>query len=175
MPRKKADEGSGRRSEVVTVRLDPRLKYLAEVSARKQRRPLSGFIEWAVEQSLDRVNLRESPEIPVTVAQAERSHRLWDVDEADRVARLALHFPELLTYDEQLIWRLVRSNGYVWRGQYAGADSSWQWVVGEKQLLWDRLREHWETFKGVAAGRISVENLPTWARHDPKPKDDDDI
>ena len=52
MPRRKRDGGTPKRSEVVTVRLDPKLKYLAELAARKHRRPLSSFIEWAVEQSL---------------------------------------------------------------------------------------------------------------------------
>ena len=52
-------EGAGKKSEVVTVRLDPKLKYLAELAARKHRRPLSSYIEWAVEQSLSRVWLDE--------------------------------------------------------------------------------------------------------------------
>ena len=47
------------RSETVTVRLDPKLRYLAELAARKQRRSLSSYIEWAVEDSLSRVPLRE--------------------------------------------------------------------------------------------------------------------
>ena len=57
--RRGRDEGAGKKSEVVTVRLDPKLKYLAELAARKHRRPLSSYIEWAVEQSLSRVWLEE--------------------------------------------------------------------------------------------------------------------
>jgi predicted HicB family RNase H-like nuclease len=47
---------SGKRSEVVTVRLEPKLKYLAELAARKQRRSLSSYVEWAIKQSLSQAH-----------------------------------------------------------------------------------------------------------------------
>src|SRR5690242_1370023 len=108
MAKRAREDGAARKSEVVTVRLDPKLKYLAELAARKQRRPLSSFIEWAVEQSLSRVLIKEDPRgSDLTVADAERRHRLWDLDEPERIVRLALNYPELLTLREQLIWKLV--------------------------------------------------------------------
>ena len=101
-------EGAGKKSEVVTVRLDPKLKYLAELAARKHRRPLSSYIEWAVEQSLSRVWLEEQPNGEgVSVADAERAQHLWDLDEPDRVVRLAINYPDLLTHEEQLVWKLA--------------------------------------------------------------------
>ena len=59
MAEEKRKGGGGKlaRSETVTVRLDPKLRYLAELAARKQRRTVSSFIEWAVEQSFSGVNL----------------------------------------------------------------------------------------------------------------------
>ena len=117
--RRGRDEGAGKKSEVVTVRLDPKLKYLAELAARKHRRPLSSYIEWAVEQSLSRVWLEEPFNGEGTsVADAERTQHLWDLDEPDRVVRLALNYPDLLTHEEQLVWKLVRENGVVWKGRY---------------------------------------------------------
>jgi predicted transcriptional regulator len=161
-------DGAKKRSEVVTVRLDPRLKYLAEIAARKQRRTLSGYIEWAVEQSLDRVQLREGADsgYGVTVADAQNMYDLWDVDEAVRVLRLALHFPELLTYDEQLVWRLIRDNGYVWKGRYSKS-GEWEWSTDSDSLIWDRARSHWDIFKQVAADQLTKDNLPAWARTKP--------
>src|SRR6516165_4850387 len=47
------------RSETVTVRLDPKLRYLGEIAARKQRRTVSSFIEWAIEDVLRRVSIEE--------------------------------------------------------------------------------------------------------------------
>jgi hypothetical protein len=168
-PRKADAESSNkRRSEVVTVRLDPRLKYLAEIAGRKQRRTLSGYIEWAVEQSLQRVLLRETDNSrdDVSVAAAESMFNLWDVEEADRVVRLAIEFPELLTYEEQLIWKLVRDCGYLWKGGYSASDGKWEWTVSLSKLIWDRLREHWPTFKKVADGEFSKERLPAWLKYD---------
>ena len=38
------------RSEIIQVRLDPKLRFTAELAARKHRRTLSSFVEWAVSE-----------------------------------------------------------------------------------------------------------------------------
>jgi hypothetical protein len=160
----------GRRSEIVSVRLDPRLKYLAELAARKQRRPLSGFIEWAVEQVLRQVELTEADDRNLngmSVADAEKRFHLWDVEEADRVIRLAFNFPDLLTFDEQVTWKLVKECGYVWRGGYSGPEKTWKWEIEKFNVIEDRLRKHWDTFKKVAAGELPASALPEWADTNP--------
>ena len=48
MAKERTAKGGGAklsRSETVTVRLDPKLRYLAELGARSQRRTVSSFIE----------------------------------------------------------------------------------------------------------------------------------
>jgi hypothetical protein len=99
------------RSETVTVRLDPKVRYLAEIASRVQRRTLSSFIEWAVEESLKNVELRTSYGNTVTVAAAgsvpSHNPQLWDVDDADRFIKLAHHFPHLLSHSEQRMWKLA--------------------------------------------------------------------
>lgn len=164
---KKSKGGGGKlsRSETVTVRLDPKLRYLAELAARKQRRTLSSFIEWAVERALDQVHLSENNDYetgPTSVALAQKQSHLWDVDEAERSARLALNYPELLSYDEQVVWKLVTECGYLWRGSYKGRDATWRWSVDEQSLVRERLKEHWATFKQVASGDLPPSALPTW-------------
>jgi predicted transcriptional regulator len=166
-------EGAGKKSEVVTVRLDPKLKYLAELAARKHRRPLSSYIEWAVEQSLSRVWLEEpfNGEEGVSVADAERAQHLWDLDEPDRVVRLALNYPALLTHEEQLVWKLVREHGLVWKGRFPGPSADWTWEIKEGSVIWDRLREHWPVFKAVANGSQPATALPRWQKTNrPPPK-----
>lgn len=149
------------RSETVTVRLDPKLRYLAELAARKQRRTLSSFIEWAVEDSLNRVLVEEGLNGASIADQAEN---LWDVDEADRFAKLALRYPYLLTHDEQVVWKLVCENGYLWRGRHAGTENEWTWRVVEESLIFDRLRETWSAFVAVAHGQADKSVLPTWSK-----------
>jgi hypothetical protein len=47
---RKGGGGKLSRSETVTVRLDPKLRYLAELAARLHRRTLSSYIEWAIKR-----------------------------------------------------------------------------------------------------------------------------
>jgi hypothetical protein len=163
---------SKRKSEVVTVRLDPKLKYLAELAARRLRRTLSSYIEWAIEDSLSRVQVQvNSPEFRATFS--DQASVLWDVDEPDRFAKLALNHPDLLDHEEQRIWKLIRENGLVWRGSYSELGKEWTWEVSERKLIWDRLREHWETFRGVARGDKLPSALPKWQKK--LEKFDDDI
>ena len=169
MGRIKRSDGAAKRSEVVTVRLDPKLKYLAELAARKHRRPLSSFIEWAVEESLSKVVLKESNAGSISVADAERMLNLWDLDEPDRIVRLAINFPDLLTLEEQMIWKLVRENGSLWRGSYEGGDREWEWKLDNESIVWDNIREHWDDFREVARGTKPASVLPTWKKTDAIP------
>ena len=104
------------RSETVTVRLEPKLRYLAEVAARVQRRTLSSYIEWAVEESLKNVSLEwiEGRVSPTSIS--ETASRLWDVDEAERFVTLAQLFPNLLTHEEQILWKLTLGAEILWTG-----------------------------------------------------------
>ncbi|MCH6574996.1 MAG: hypothetical protein IH795_07300, partial [Bacteroidetes bacterium] len=126
---KKRKSGGGKlsRSETVTVRLDPKLRYLAELAARKQRRTVSSFIEWAIEDALKRVSISEDQNNDLTIY--DEALTLWDVDDADRFAKLALNFPELLTHDEQVLWKLVCENGYLWKGR--DDEGEWVWSISE--------------------------------------------
>lgn len=154
------------RSETVTVRLDPKLNYLCELAARSQRRTKSSFIEWAVANSLGSVTL---PEVTVfdepfdehgrEATLKEKATELWHVDEPDRVAALALVAPALLNHDEQLVWKLIRENGYLWRGKY-DSEGDWTWEVSESKLINVRLREKWDIFNAVARGEAETSSLP---------------
>jgi predicted transcriptional regulator len=154
------------RSETVTVRLDPKLNYLCELAARAQRRTKSSFIEWAVAEVLGLVTLPDVRE-PVNfedwreVTLRDRAASLWHVDEADRVIMLALVAPALLNHEEQLIWRLVRENGSLWRGHYNRNDE-WVWTASEDDLIKGRLRAAWPDFVEVARGEKSEDVLPMW-------------
>src|SRR5438093_754839 len=137
-----------RKSEVVTVRFDPKLKYLAELAARRQRRTLSSYIEWAIEDSLSRVHPAYDPTVGgvgAAVTFAEMAPFLWDVDEPDRFAKLALKYPDLLDHEEQRIWKLICECGFLWKGKFSGPAKEWQWEVEPTAMRWDELRQHWET------------------------------
>ena len=110
--KRKGGGGKLTRTETVTVRLDPKLRYLAELAARKQRRTLSSYIEWAIEDSLKTVMLFQGNSYendpPATVA--DEVSRLWDVDQSERFVRLAIAYPELMTHEEQEVWKLLQDS-----------------------------------------------------------------
>jgi len=167
-----AKKGGGKlnRTETVTVRLDPKLNYLCELASRAQRRTKSSFIEWAVAEALGSVYLSDLADRDQGFATTIKQHAsdLWHVDEADRLLALALIAPALLNHDEQVIWKLIRENGYLWRGRY-DQQGEWCWEVREESIIRDRLRENWEAFKTVAAGEDTYSILPKWTKH----RDDD--
>jgi hypothetical protein len=107
---RKRGGGKLARSEIVQVRLDQKLRFAAELAARKQRRTLSSFIEWAIDEILNDVKIPSSGawgKKPLEVSAHEAIQMIWDVNEADRFIKLVHAFPNLLTHDEERIWGLI--------------------------------------------------------------------
>jgi hypothetical protein len=87
------------RSEIIHVRLDPKLRYLSELAARKQRRTISSFIEFLAGDYLKYTFLDTKEDTPSLEKEAEK---LWSLDPVIRMRKLAEHYPHLLTYNEEL-------------------------------------------------------------------------
>jgi hypothetical protein len=155
------DEGTRKKTETVTVRFDPHLKYLAELAARKHRRPLSNFIEWCVQQAVSNVVIAlDKDDLEITLTDADRELHLWDLDEPERLIRLALNYPDLLNLEEQMLWRVLHSSGYFWKGTLFGDPPDWDWMVNLRSVEWERVREYWDLLRAVAAGKVSKSVLP---------------
>jgi hypothetical protein len=133
-------KGGGKlsRSETVTVRLDPKLRYLAELAARLHRRTLSSYIEWAISNATasEIVGPSLMTADPVANTIGTEAGYLWDVDEADRFAKLALRYPELLTHEEQVRWKLIRDTVTLWHEAPVGNESG--------ELNFEKLRRNWK-------------------------------
>lgn len=154
------------RSETLSIRLDPKLRYLTELGARLHRRSLSSFIEWAIEDVLKKTYLDQGNnngfhhEDRLNII--EEAGFLWDIDESDRLVKLALRHPSLLTHEEQIVWKLIRENGSLWKGKFV--NNEWTWTVHEPSFIYERLREHWDQFLAVARGESGKETLPGWKK-----------
>ena len=157
MAAKKKQRGGGSklsRTKTVTVRLDPKLRYLADLAARKQRRTLSSFIEWAIAESLQRVILQEE-EDGTSVSVSDLAEVLWDVDEPDRFAALAARFPEMLNHDEQLLWKAIQqfdAEKAKITEEAKGIKDKWLVELEENVRKSAVLRDHWDEIKAVAEG-----------------------
>jgi hypothetical protein len=143
-------EGKLARSEIATLRLDPKLRYFIDLAARTQRRTVSSYLEWAAEQSLGRIPLTGAN--GRSQSMADEMDQLWDVDDAERFVKLASRYPNLLNHEEQVLWRLIRENQSVW------PRSSDEQSLGERGM--ERLRMHWDRFVAVAKGEANKSCLP---------------
>lgn len=163
------------RSEILTVRLDPKLRFAAELAARKHRRTLSSFTEWAVEEAVKRLPLnihaiktkgkplQESwipEELPVgeclkylkqiSLGQWEIKKKtaleivqeVWHPEESRRFAQLAMHYPELLTHDEDALWKLIDETVALWRFNRSVRTT----------IRWAELKTRWDKLKREASG-----------------------
>lgn len=150
------------RTETLSVRLDPKLRYLAKIAAQKQRRPISSFVEWAIEKSLALVEVG-----PGGKTLADHANFLWDVDEPDRFIKLALNFEELLNHEEQIVWKIISQNSYFWTPNsthpyaldfYALHLDPVEGLRRSPDL--DRIAAFWHQILDVANGRASADVLP---------------
>ncbi len=155
------------RSIVVTIRVDPRLHYLVDLAARRQRRTVSSFLEWAAEKALDAVLLGEGTDKAHSVGGW--ASRLWDIDPIKRFLTLAFEFRDLMTFEEQELWTLIQNNGHLWKGDYDSGEYRWS-TNRLEHLFIDRLRENWDKFKAVAEGKADLPTLPKWEKTKKKEK-----
>jgi hypothetical protein len=145
------------RTETVTVRLDPKLRYLAELAARKQRRTLSSYIEWAIEDSLRAVMLYQGEGYNGDDSRsvADEASSLWDVDDAERFMRLAINYPELLTHEEQQIWKLLSDSLLLSPAQRRrGVQLSWDSPTLE-DVVFPEVRQRWPKLMMAYVGSLS--------------------
>jgi hypothetical protein len=138
------------RSEVATLRLDPKLRYFLELAARKQRRTISSYLEWAAEQSLDRIRLTDSGGSSSSLT--DEVEQLWNVDKVARFVKLASRHSDLLNHHEQMLWKLIQQNQYVWP-RYGDEQPLANLNIG-------RLGMHWDKFVAVADDKAGKSILP---------------
>ncbi len=93
--------------ENFTLRLDPKLKYLSEITGRSQRRSLTNFIECALVNYLELNQITNKNKETLSAMDSD----LWDIDKDVRLEKLAKNFPDLLTYDEQICIKNINKTG----------------------------------------------------------------
>jgi hypothetical protein len=159
MDRRRSPKPGAPRTEVFGLRLDPKLKYLVEILARRQRRSLANVIEWLVEDGLERHTLYEGDQQTVM----DLGDELWDIDEPERLVKLAINYPHLLTLEEEALWKQVRIRPRFWKNvrntKKLGLQYSWDQIGNLKD---HELRKHWETVKRIARGELPEEALRRW-------------
>ncbi len=96
-----------KKTETLTLRLDPKTKYAIELLARDQKRTLAGAIEWAVQKAMSSQEVGAS--LGVCSFQ-ELVDQTWTPDELQRVMNLGANAEHLLSHDESCLWAVIKSN-----------------------------------------------------------------
>jgi hypothetical protein len=133
---KRKTKPEGGRTEVFALRLDPKLKYMAELAARKQRRSLANYVEWALDTALRETIIDDKTGSKVW----EEAEALWDISEHGRFFRLMEAHPELMSYDEQKILYSIKN--------YAVDDPNWgvtlRYCTEKGKLLKRQIIDSWK-------------------------------
>jgi len=120
------------RTEMIAVRLEPRLRYLAEVGASAKGLTLSAYLEFALQESFKSVTLRVAPEPeplyggdPSKVTMPEKPNEeeesaansamsvanlaelLWSESEFERLQSRAILAPHTLPKEDQELLRYL--------------------------------------------------------------------
>ncbi len=149
MPRKAKGETKG---EVITLRLTPRTRYGLELLARQQRRTLSSVAEWAFHEAFKTESIAPSTGEEKTLKEALDD--LWDPVEPDRLVKLAQKYPSLLTYEEDLIWKVIKEEPSFWfkdKGLPPGGLLSGFTSMPPRPNM-KRIRRLWPAIKEAASG-----------------------
>ncbi len=156
---KKGGGGKLSRSEVVTIRLDPKLRFAAELAAKKQRRTLSSFIEWSIEQSIQQEAVAyDTHDNRITAYEAMNS--VWDVEESDRFINLAFMFPELLSFDEEKRWKLIKEHPYFFLIVKRSHNNYLSWEKCPMNIDNKKVRECWSLLNKILSGEADEDAIP---------------
>ena len=163
MALKKKGGGKLSRSEVVTVRLDPKLRFAAELVARKQRRTLSSLIEWAIEKAVATEVINPDPITGEGDTAIQALAKIWDVAEGDRFVKFAEKYPELLNFDEEYLWKIIKETPYFFENVFIDNHSpppNISWHKVSENISFKRVQEQWKLLNKIVAGDENQDSLP---------------
>jgi len=103
------------KGEVITVRLSPKLKYALELLSRTQHRTQSAVVTWAIQEAINTDHgLLKTNTRGTKISVDNMLEVLWAVHPADRLVKLAKHWPELMTYEEEFMVESIIDNDWGW-------------------------------------------------------------
>lgn len=92
----------------VSLRLDPKTKFAADLLAKEQKRSLTAVFEWAISQALARESTQTGESFEKIANDA------WSTDDAVRFANVATLLPSALSYDEMRLWETIKRSPCFW-------------------------------------------------------------
>jgi hypothetical protein len=153
MAKNKPSQGA-RKTETLTLRLDPKVKLMIELIARVRRQSITGVVEAAIEEIAFNTDVPfVANELPGAQSVTTAVSEIWSTDESERFINLCFHLPSLITYEEQRIWETVKSSKCFFETRSTQSATYWD-IDGmgriDRQILrlwWVDLLDHVEANK----------------------------
>jgi uncharacterized protein (DUF1778 family) len=164
------------RSETITIRVDPKTRFAAELAATRRNESLSSFFEAALKEAIRKTQMRPRERYRelagedfseklekvfggYEVTADELADITWDLDEVDRFINLALYFRLALTADQQLMWRLIVERSCFWATEKS-KEFGLVWYVQPGNIARSAVRDQWELLNQVVEGKAEFSSLP---------------
>lgn len=136
MAQKKA-KASDRKTEVLSLRVDPRVKYGLELLARLQRRSTTGVVEWAIQKAFEAELFMDGPTYDQQENLADALPYLWHINEVERLVALGTSNSLLLTFEESARWKVLHDTNLFWSSSARDDFQAFRW--GLLLPMWDRI------------------------------------
>ncbi len=139
-----APRGEERR-ELWSMKMSPRVKYLATLAARARGVTLSALVEAALEREFKEVTIEDQRDSAGSRNLAELGDTFYAPTEADRFLSLVGVAPWLSADADMTLLRILRHSPY----------------YGPKGVLHaGRIRHDWETLSAIRHGQLGIDILP---------------
>lgn len=127
-------------TESISARLDPKTRYLLELACRADRRSISNTIEIAIHNLIQNIELQERIEKKGDSAKtlSDMADILWEGNSLERLCKLGIFYPYLLSAQEKDIWDEIVRNGLV-------PDSHYKANVS-REKVWIEMRDTYMVF-----------------------------
>jgi len=141
--KKKPNQGA-RKTEALTLRLDPKVRFLIDLIARQKRQSITGVIESAIE--LYATNYRVKADLWDEELEEDKTqhvslykicNEVYSTDDSFRFMMLYWVCPQLLSYEENRLCETIYASELFW-DEYPHASDK------KNDIDTDVLREHWE-------------------------------
>ena len=125
------------RTNVITLRVTPKMRFGLELLAQEHGQTLTEVVIWAVNElfSTEQIGLFRYPAGQAHPVRA--LDHVWSPLEYERVVRLGIAFPELMSDRQKYLWGRVRETRKYWK---AGADRE---RPTPDDVKWEALAKDW--------------------------------
>lgn len=140
----RVDLGSRSKSEVITLRINPKLKFGLELTSRLHNRSVAQTVELAIMRILEDPYERASRFQDVTL-EDDIIDSLWSPHRGERLLKMMLTHPELVSYEEEVLWNKMARAGLLDSYFERPAEPSKKPLPSYNRLeLEDRIARFWD-------------------------------